>query len=264
MSDTDATTGDPDRVALEERRARAIRDIVETEKQRDAGELDDDTAARLTKRFEAEVVAALEGLDALGPPEAPDPWSRGRMIAIVAVLIVASVVAGVVVTSKGRPHAAATTATTATGGRDLSTVSNQEMEAVIAKNPTIVPMRLALAERYLTDGNFAKASEHAHLALEQNPEPADRARALRDLGWASANQGKPDEGAQLLQQSLDLAPNDKNALFFLARVRLDGLADPKGAVTLLQQLLDAGIDDATVRAPVQQALDQANAAAANG
>ena len=111
------------------------------------------------------------------------------------------------------------------GGRDLSTVSNEEMESVIAQNPNVIPMRLALAERYLGDGNFQKASEHAHVALQQNPGTTDKARALRDLGWVTALQGNASQGAGLLEQSLQIEPTDKNTVFFLARVRLDGNAD---------------------------------------
>ena len=147
------------------------------------------------------------------------------------------------------------------GGRDLSTVSNEEMEAVIAQNPNVIAMRLALAERYLGDGNFQKASEHAHVALQQNPGTTDKARALRDLGWATALLDKPAEGADLLQQSLQLEPTDQNTLFFLAKVRLDGLHDPPGAITLLQQLLATNIADAGVRKTVEDTLAQARAQA---
>ena len=49
-----------------------------------------------------------------------------------------------------------TVSTVAGGGRDLSTVTDDEMEAVIKQNPSITPMRLALIERYLKEGNLER------------------------------------------------------------------------------------------------------------
>src|SRR3954462_6710832 len=63
------------RAMYTERRARAIRDLVETQQQLDAGEIDADTASRLMAIYQGEVVSALEGLDALGvePAEPSHP-----------------------------------------------------------------------------------------------------------------------------------------------------------------------------------------------
>src|SRR3954447_17973715 len=258
------------RAMYTERRARAIRDLVETQQQLDAGEIDTDTANRLMAIYQAEVVSALEGLDRLGvelaPTTKPNP-NRHRLIAGAGIMAAAIVAVAVLVTRSPTPRQPGQFATGNApvtlpgGGRDLSTVSNEEMEQVIAQNPNVIPMRLALAERYLGDGNFQKASEHAHVALQQNPGTTDKARALRDLGWATALLNKPTEGADLLQQSLQLEPSDQNTLFFLAKVRLDGLHDPPGAITLLQQLLATDITDPDVKKTVEDTLAQARAQA---
>lgn len=263
-----------DRAALEDRRARAIHDMVETQRQLDAGEIDAKTAERLFSLYQGQIVDAVDRLATLGPP--PDPpaaRNRHRVIAGVGIATIVLFVGGLVVTESGRSKpkssltansAAAPDSQTAGvgGGRDLSKVTNEEMEAVIAQNPNVIPMRLALAERYMTagtDGDLAKASEHAHLALQQNPGETDRARALRDLGWVTALQGKPQDGAKLLEESLAIEPTDKNTSFFLARVRLDSLHDAPGAVRLLQQLLSGGIDDPDVKKTVQDELAKAQA-----
>jgi len=271
MDGDERTNDEPDaRAMYTERKVRAIRDLVETQQQLDAGEIDADTANRLMAIYQGEVVSALEGLDSLGAAAAelskPKP-NRHRLIAGAGIMAAAIIAVAALVTRSPTPRQPGQFATGNApvtqpgGGRDLSTVSNEEMEAVIAQNPNVIAMRLALAERYLGDGNFQKASEHAHVALQQNPGTTDKARALRDLGWATALLDKPAEGADLLQQSLQLEPTDQNTLFFLAKVRLDGLHDPPGAITLLQQLLATNIADAGVRKTVEDTLAQARAQA---
>jgi cytochrome c-type biogenesis protein CcmH/NrfG len=266
----DGGGGTDERALYTERRARAIRDLVETQQQLDSGEIDGETADRLMAIYQAEVVSALEGLDGLGvepaPTTKPNP-NRHRLIAGAGIMAAAIIAVAVLVTRSPTPRQPGQFATGNApvtqpgGGRDLSTVSNEEMEQVIAQNPNVIPMRLALAERYLGDGNFQKASEHAHVALQQNPGATDKARALRDLGWATALMDKPTEGADLLQQSLQLEPSDQNTMFFLAKVRLDGLHDAPGAITLLQQLLGTDITDPDVKKTVEDTLAQARAQA---
>src|SRR3954447_23449262 len=165
------------RDALEQRRARAIRDLVETQQQLDAGEIDDDTATRLTKIYESEVVAALEALDELGPA----PESTGlntRMLVIGGVMIVACVIIAALATGALKPRKAGEAVTGSTPGTtnttiDLNNVTNDQMEAVIKQNPAIIPMRLRLAERYIRDNQLDKAMNHVTIALSQQPATED-------------------------------------------------------------------------------------------
>ena len=46
-----------ERDVVEARKAQALRDLVEVERQRQAGEIDGETAEHLTRIYEAEVVA---------------------------------------------------------------------------------------------------------------------------------------------------------------------------------------------------------------
>ena len=251
------------REALEQRRTRAIRDLVETQQQLESGEIDEDTAARLTKIYESEVVAALEGLDELGPAPQPDRINK-RVLLIGGAMIVACVIIAALATGALKPRKAGQAITGSTPGstvRDLSSVSNEEMEAVIKQNPGIIPMRLALAERYIRDNQLDKAMGHINIALSQQPSTEDRARALRDRGWTTHLEGHSADGAKDLEQALQLVPDEPNTEFWLAEVRLDGLHDPKGAIPLLERLVQTQQNDPEALKNVQAVLDRAKAAA---
>jgi hypothetical protein len=147
------------------------------------------------------------------------------------------------------------------------------MEAVVIANPDVVPMRLALVERYLSaaDGEQTAAARttqleqarfHAGEAAARATTPADQARALRYLGWTTALLTDPARGADLLEQSLVKEPGNPDALWFLATVRFDKLNDAAAAKPLLEQLLTIPVDDAQ-RQAVQTKLDKVNAALAS-
>lgn len=203
-------------------------------------------------------------------------WSDRALLATIgiAALVLAALVAGFVIVnghnSKGTatvPQAA--TPTTTQDGRDLSQVSNAEMETVVAANPDVVPMRLALVERYLRaadeeqtlEGKKAqleRARFHSGEAAARATTNADQARALRYLGWTTALLTDPARGADLVEQSLAKEPGNPDALWFLATIRFDKLNDPAAAKPLLEQLLTAPVDDAQ-RQAVQAKLDKVNA-----
>lgn len=154
-------------------------------------------------------------------------------------------------------------------GRDLAAVTNEEMEQVVAANPTVVGMRLALVRRYLEAGDAESARRHAQVALDQNPPLPDRQRAEKFLGWSTALLGRAAEGAALLEDSVRLDPGDLDAVWFLANVRLVGLDDPAGAVTLLEQLLGSpalapATGDTARRAVVEQKLLEAKTRLSGG
>jgi hypothetical protein len=208
-------------------------------------------------------------------------WSDRTLLAVIALVVVGlgALVGGFVFITG---HDAKTSTATATGptpsttqdGRDLSQVSNDEMETVVAANPDVVPMRLALVERYLSaadgeqtaDGRKAqleRARFHAGEAAARATATADQARALRYLGWTTGLLTDPAKGAGLLEQSLVKEPGNPDALWFLATIRFDKLNDPAAAKPLLEQLLTTAVDDAQ-RQAVQAKLDKVNAALAGG
>jgi hypothetical protein len=197
----------------------------------------------------------------------------------IAVLVLAAAVGTFVVINghdakRAAPAAAGPTPSTTQDGRDLSQVTNDEMETVVAANPDVVPMRLALVERYLNaadaeqtlDGKKAqleRALFHAGEAAARATTVDDQARALRYLGWTTALLTDPATGAGLLEQSLVKEPGNPDALWFLATVRFDKLNDAAAAKPLLEQLLATPVDDAQKQA-VQAKLDKVNAALAGG
>jgi cytochrome c-type biogenesis protein CcmH/NrfG len=205
-------------------------------------------------------------------------WSDGALLIFIigALLVVAAAVGGLLLwnghkSAPSAPSAASTSTPTTTGnGRDLSQVTNQEMEAVVTANPDVVPMRLALVERYLraADGETTAEARTAQLerarfqaseAAARATIAADQARALRYLGWTTALLTDPARGATLLEQSLAKEPDNPDALWFLATVRFDKLHDAAAAKPLLEQLLTIPVDDAQ-RQAVQAKLDNVNAA----
>lgn len=246
-----------------ERRTQAERDLVELDQRVASGDLEPEIAERLRPIY-GEELAALNA--ALAAPTSDDDASpmraaRNRTLVGSAVVLIASVGFALVVqaqSTRPRPEGAAVTSNdTAAEPRDLSQVSNEEMEDVIRANPTVVPMRLALVERYLRDGELEKARDHARTALEHNPAPGDKQRALKYLGWATASLGDTASGVQLLEESLSMAPGDIDAKWFLAQVRLEALGDRAGAVALFESILADEALPADKRAAVESKLSEA-------
>lgn len=269
------------RPSLEERRDLALRDLVDLDEQEAAGEIPAARARELRQRYETDAAGALEQLDRLdrldadpeaGPASAgeahreararPTPATggsvvRGRRRRLVGITVVGAVAAAVALSVRGdltsRPMGGFVTGNEVTGGRDLSDVTNAEMEEVVAANPDIVPMRLRLAHRYLEDGDYDRAVEHYLAVLDREPAP----EAMAHLGWLVFLDGEVEVAADLLVASLDRDPADAETLWFLANVRLYGQQDAAAATPLLRELL-ARADLGTLRAEVEQALADAN------
>ena len=129
------------------------RDLAEIDAQVDAGELDAATAARLRAAYEEER-ATLLASEAEPPPSdtrrSPQRTLVGGLILGVGVIAIAAF--AFVSLQDDSPAAevsdgVATDVLAGSSGVDLSEVTTEEMEAVVADNPTIVGMRLALAGR---------------------------------------------------------------------------------------------------------------------
>jgi hypothetical protein len=159
--------------------------------------------------------------------------------------------------------ATATTAPSTSTTLDLSSVPNEELERVVAEHPSVVGMRLALVERYLRGNELENAQRHAEEAAVRAETVEDRARALRYLGWTTALLGEPEQGEGIIVQSLALAPSDRDALYFLGRVRFELLGRPDLALEPLEQL--AAMDmDGEQRQLVDTLLAEVRVAAATG
>jgi tetratricopeptide (TPR) repeat protein len=88
------------------------------------------------------------------------------------------------------------------------------MESVVAANPGVIPMRLALARRYLEAGDFDKALDHYFVILEveQNPE------ALANIGWMTHLSGRPDIAVGYVEAALERDPTSLTAHWYVGNI----------------------------------------------
>ena len=144
--------------------------------------------------------------------------------------------------------------------RDLSTVTDAEMEQVIEQNPEVVGMRLALAHRYLDSGDYLASAGHYVVALRQEPRNVE---ALSHYGWLLLQLDDPKQAMKYVDRALAQDPQQVEALWFKANIALHGLADPATAITVLEQMQGQELP-ADVRGQVDQLLQQARAARDGG
>jgi cytochrome c-type biogenesis protein CcmH len=128
---------------------------------------------------------------------------------------------------------------------DLSSVSNQTLEAVIASNQDhdlIDGMRLALGERYLRAGEYRAAFPHYLAVASSAVATRDQVvMALIGLGWMAWD-GNAEAGTALglFDQALELDPASVEAMFLKSRVLACGADSPEEAIGLLESLLNRG------------------------
>ncbi len=254
------TTAGDERRAWEERRDQALADLVDVDRQEAVGELPPEVADRLRAQYEAVAAAAITALreqreeregpaagdpsgEAPGPGAPPAPRGRRWRLALYAATAAGALVAAAVLlpgylgtrpvggfVSGNEPLAQASATPTP---RDLSTVSTAEMEAVVRQNPDVLGMRLALAARYVQDGQYDKATQNYAEVLKRDPGNAE---ALAHLGWILLQLGDPARAADFVGRARAADPSLVDAMWFQANIRLYGLKDPAGALDVLDQM----------------------------
>jgi tetratricopeptide (TPR) repeat protein len=210
------------------------RDLAEVAAQLEAGEIDAETAARLRSAYERErsTLLADDGADEGASGRSPRRMMIGAAILVVGVVAIAW--SGLVAIQGDEPAATEGLVTdVATGGVDLSTVTNEEMEAVIAANPTVVGMRLALAQRYVEAGEHGRALDHYLAILDQDPEQPE---ALAMVGWLTYLAGEPALAEPFVTKALAVAPDYPLALWFQGNI-LHATGDSPGARAAIERLL---------------------------
>ena len=232
-----------------DRRALAGQDIAEVRRQQAEGELDDETAERLVRRYQEEI-DLLDRFDCEGDGrEAPEPGAeKPRLRRLAGALLLTGLFAGAAATAfyavQNREGGFITGG--AGGSVDLSEVTNEQMEAVIAANPDvpeIAAMRLALADRYFEEGRFSSALPHYLGALEGALDRGRRARGMARVGWMSHLSDAGEVAETYLVRALEIAPDYPEARLFLGLVRFDR-GDPAGALARLEPLLaEEGLPD---------------------
>ena len=223
---------------LEEQHAQAAVDLAEVDVQLASGEFDQATADRMRARYRKEletIAAQLAG----SPEEEPTGRSLSRTLMGTALMIVATIGVVFLVAEAVDEREAGEFATGSIEGRDLTDVTTEEMERVVAEFPGVVDMRLALARRYFDAGDFSAALPHYLVILETQPANPE---ANANVGWMTylSDPAQAAVAATFLERALDSVPDYRQATFFLANVRLYGLNDPGGARPLLESLADAG------------------------
>lgn len=231
-------------------------------RQVDDGELDAATADRLRAKYVSELDALMleRSLEpAIDEAKAADRVSRVSGRALVGTAIVAvsvAVIAVFAVNSLTGPSTAgvegvASDVVTGDAGIDLSQVSDAEMEAVVAQNPDVVGMRLALARRYFEAGDFDKALNHymVTLDIEKHPE------ALANVGWMTYLSGRPDVALEYVEASLQRQPSSLTATWFLGNIEFS-LGNFEAASEALSKIISADSVPDDVREAAETLLSQ--------
>lgn len=150
---------------------------------------------------------------------------------------------------------------------NLDEVSNETMEAVVAANedhPEVDGMRLALAERYVEEGNFSSAFPH-YLAVAESQDASNPqvVEALVRLGWMAWEGNQEAETAiGLFDQALSIDATAPTAKFLKGQVLWCAALDRDLAANLFSEILaDPDITNDT-RALVESELNALQAGAA--
>lgn len=232
-------------------------------------ELDPVTAQRLRAVYRAEMEEAELELAATGGVEDEKPGGarRWRRLALVGVTIVlaglAVTVAGFVeMRAPGEPITGGLEGVARAGFEegasfDPDDYSDEALEAVVAANadaPEIAGMRIALADRYFSRGDYQAAFPHyqAVLAADPAPSPTLVAAALTRLGWiVYQGNGEVDLAFGLFARALELSPDDPYIIYLTALVTWCGTGNVGGAKLLLEQVLASPTIDSEARAAVE-------------
>lgn len=241
--------------------AQVDRDLEELGQQVEIGEIEPHIAAELRGRYIAErmrLEAELDSLTDVGTV----PVARSKSRAVVGSLIVVigfgvlawGVAESVTERAPGELVTGGISQDVVAGGVDLSQVTNEEMEAVVAENPEIAPMRIALARRYFEAGDFDAAFDHYLELLEQGSADYE---VLANVGWITYLAGEPDVAERYVVRSIEAEPNFAQAHWYLGNIRLFGLSDPQGAIEPLETLLGFDALPSDIVTEASQLLDRA-------
>lgn len=130
-------------------------------------------------------------------------------------------------------------------GQNLEDISDETMEAVIAANldnPQISGMRLALAERYYSEGDYRSAFPH-YLAVAESESSSDSqvVTALIRLGWmAWEGNGEVEAAIGMFDRALTIDSGSSTALYLKGQVLWCGADDTEQAESLFERVIAGG------------------------
>lgn len=260
-----------DRRRLEERVAIARRDLDELTEQVEAGEIDEATAEALRGSYQSELDEAQDALGALPvqgrkvekgtgstpPGTAPGSPRSVKRAVIGSALVIAALTVAILLAARD-----VTPDTVASDPGELNvdpaTVSNEQLEAVVAANPDINAMRMALADRYFEAQEYGKALEHYLYIAENEPTPPEESRSLARIGWMAYITNQAEAAKQYEQTALTIDPTNDEAKLFLGFVLLYGLEDATGALPWLEEVAALPDLSAGIRSELDQAIADAH------
>lgn len=258
-----------ERVRLTERREVVRRDLLELAVQRETGEVGSDTAERLRRTYESELVAldsAIAGLaeetsdPSRSEADLGDETSSASWRKTVGLIVAIGAVAALFVFAAQNAENDDSTPIGASPGSlsvDPSSVSDEELETVVAANPGINGMRMALADRYFAAEELGSALDHYLIILENDPTQDEEANALARIAWIAYRTGLADAADQYARSSLDIDPNNAEAKLYIGFITLYGLGDAETAIPQLETALDIPNLSANVISQIEDALEEA-------
>jgi tetratricopeptide (TPR) repeat protein len=257
------------REGLEAQRVFLMRSLDDLESEREAGDIDEETYARLHGDYTARAAGVLRALD--GEPvelvPGPPPVSARRRALVIGGLIAFAIVAAVVLAITIGPRQPGGTVT---GGVPNTPKSDAALKAAVAAHPNDYSARIDYARDLLTTNGVAALTQYsaAQRLSPSDPEPPTYIGWI--LGLASNQVTDAADRAQLVKQALaDFAtahridPKYPDAYVLEGLVRLRYAHDPAGAVPLLEKYLQVAPDGPAAQiADVKTALREAQVAAA--
>ena len=258
--------------------AQVDRDLAEIDEQVELGELDDGTADRLRSVYRSERSSLEQQLSAIETSDPDDDASadedgavvgqgrsKGRSIAGTAIVGVAVIAVAVIAVfslqertpagemSDGVATEVASEVMEGQAAVDLDSVTAEQMEVVVAQNPDIPGMRIALANRYLEEGNLEGALFHYEIALEQEP---DAPSTVAWVGWLTFLLGDPESAEPYVVRAIEIEPEYPQAYWFLANIRYES-GNLEGTIVPLEKLLTYELPE-EVRLEATEMLAEAN------
>ena len=262
-----------ERQRLLDRRDLVQRDIEELAEQIADGEVDEEVGRQLMEGYQADLAEVTTALGKVPEPkpkqpaktakavEPPAPPRRSPLgIVVVGAVVIATLSAAIFLAARdATPDEPAASGAASPGALtvDPNTVSNEQLEAVVAENPDIPAMRLALAERYFMAGQFGEALEHYLYIAEASPNPAEQAVALLRIGRMAYASGRPQDAEDYVMQSLAIDPDLVEAKWFVGFNTLYGLDDPARAIPQLETAMEIPGLESTSIAELEQAIAEA-------
>lgn len=217
----------PDALAeLEEERDFLLRSLDDLERERAAGDLDDDDYSTLKDDYTARAAEALRALERGRPPPPAGParGGRGRARKALTVLVVAAVAV-----SAGLAVAAASG--TRLPGDTITGDIRQTTPALLQQAATLAQ-----------EGDFTEALQIYDEVLADDPANvealSERGLLLVSLAEATERPSLADQGRASIEQALAVDPGEPRALFYLGlALRLQG--DDEAAANAFSNALAA-------------------------